>query len=169
MYSFYADIPSVCRVSTFGHPRVEACLRLTVAFRSLPRPSSALGARASALCSCSLDFLLILRPFFKQIALFFAFYFILAYKVCVSIPKDSYTQLAFLPYFTFGFSLSSSLCSCQGACRSLSGFRVPKNPENDTVREAMTVILWHSQVPSPCRSSGFILPLRASSISQVAP
>ena len=32
------------RVAPFGDPRIEACLRLTVAFRSLPRPSSALGA-----------------------------------------------------------------------------------------------------------------------------
>ena len=39
------------RVSPFGYPWVSACLRLTMAFRSLPRPSSALGAKASALCS----------------------------------------------------------------------------------------------------------------------
>ena len=32
------------KVAPFGYPRVEACLRLSVAFRSLPRPSSALGA-----------------------------------------------------------------------------------------------------------------------------
>ena len=47
--------PSVRRVSPFGYLRFSACLRLPVAFRSLPRPSSALGAWASALCSCSLD------------------------------------------------------------------------------------------------------------------
>ena len=45
------------RVSPFGYLRISACLRLPVAFRSLPRPSSALGAWASALCSSSLDFL----------------------------------------------------------------------------------------------------------------
>ena len=39
------------RVSTFGYLRVVACLQLSVAFRSLPRPSSALGAKASALRS----------------------------------------------------------------------------------------------------------------------
>ena len=44
------------RVSPFGHLRINACLRLPVAFRSLPRPSSAYGALASALCSSSLDF-----------------------------------------------------------------------------------------------------------------
>ena len=37
------------RVSPFGHPRINACLRLPVAFRSLPRPSSALGAKASTI------------------------------------------------------------------------------------------------------------------------
>ena len=35
------------RVSPFGHPRVEACLRLTGAYRSLPRPSSPSRAKAS--------------------------------------------------------------------------------------------------------------------------
>ena len=37
------------RVSPFGHLRINACLRLPVAFRSLPRPSSALGAKASTI------------------------------------------------------------------------------------------------------------------------
>lgn len=35
------------RVAPFGDLRVYACLRLAVAFRSLPRPSSAPGAQAS--------------------------------------------------------------------------------------------------------------------------
>ena len=58
MCSSHRDGASPRRVPPFGHLRVLACLRLTVAFRSLPRPSSALGARASTLCSCSLDFFL---------------------------------------------------------------------------------------------------------------
>ena len=36
-----------CRVSPFGHPRIKACLRLPEAYRSLPRPSSPLCAKAS--------------------------------------------------------------------------------------------------------------------------
>ena len=36
------------RVSPFGNPRISACSRLPVAYRSLLRPSSALGAKASA-------------------------------------------------------------------------------------------------------------------------
>ena len=35
------------RVPPFGHPRVEDCLRLTEAYRSLPRPSSPARAKAS--------------------------------------------------------------------------------------------------------------------------
>jgi hypothetical protein len=38
------------RVSPFGHPRITACSQLPEAFRCLPRPSSALGAKASTPC-----------------------------------------------------------------------------------------------------------------------
>jgi hypothetical protein len=38
------------RVSPLGHPRINACSQLPEAFRSLPRPSSALGAKASTSC-----------------------------------------------------------------------------------------------------------------------
>ena len=39
------------RVSPFGYLRISGCLRLPGAFRSLPRPSSALSAKASTLRS----------------------------------------------------------------------------------------------------------------------
>ena len=48
------------RVSPFGDPRINAYLRLPVAFRSLSRPSSAISAMASTLRSYSLD--LLFRP-----------------------------------------------------------------------------------------------------------
>src|SRR5947208_14521053 len=38
------------RVSPFGHPRIEACLQLPEAYRSLPRPSSPSRATASTVC-----------------------------------------------------------------------------------------------------------------------
>jgi hypothetical protein len=38
------------RVSPFGYLRINVCSRLPEAFRSLPRPSSALGAKASTSC-----------------------------------------------------------------------------------------------------------------------
>ena len=53
MYLRIGDKSSTCRVS---HQGIYACLRLPLAFRSLPRPSSALGALASTLCSSSLDY-----------------------------------------------------------------------------------------------------------------
>ena len=37
------------RVAPFGYLRINACLQLPAAFRSLPRPSSAPGAKAFAL------------------------------------------------------------------------------------------------------------------------
>ena len=39
------------RVSPFGHPWIKACSQLPRAFRRLPRPSSALGAKASTPCT----------------------------------------------------------------------------------------------------------------------
>ena len=42
-------------VPPFGNLRVIAYLQLTAAYRSLSRPSSAPSAKASALCSSSLD------------------------------------------------------------------------------------------------------------------
>ena len=38
------DRPSTCRVAPFGYLRINACVQLPVTFRSLPRPSSPLGA-----------------------------------------------------------------------------------------------------------------------------
>ena len=39
------------QVPPFGHPRITACLRLPEAYRSLPRPSSLPGAKASTVRS----------------------------------------------------------------------------------------------------------------------
>ena len=51
-YPIYSDIDAVGsqqRVSPFGNPRIGACSRLPEAYRSDPRPSSALGAKASTI------------------------------------------------------------------------------------------------------------------------
>ena len=45
-----------CRVSPFGHPGINACVPLPLAFRSLPRPSSPPCAQASPTCLHSLDY-----------------------------------------------------------------------------------------------------------------
>ena len=49
MYWRMDDRGLLCRVSPFGHLRVNGYLLLTAAFRSLSRPSSALSAKASSL------------------------------------------------------------------------------------------------------------------------
>ncbi len=46
---------STRRVAPFGNPRINACLRLPVAFRSLPRPSSAPVPRHPPCALSSLD------------------------------------------------------------------------------------------------------------------
>ena len=55
MDSCYSDGGSLRRVSPFGYPRIEGYLHLPAAFRSLSRPSSAPGAKASSLRSFLLD------------------------------------------------------------------------------------------------------------------
>ena len=82
-----------CRVSPFGYLWVKACLRLTIAFRSLPRPSSAPSAKASSLRSDSLDRFLISVSFDEIVAM---------------LPHC----LSFLLPCLFSFLF---LCSCQGA------------------------------------------------------
>ena len=48
MYSVYDTLAGW--VAPFGYPRINACSRLPVAFRSVPRPSSPPGAKASTEC-----------------------------------------------------------------------------------------------------------------------
>ena len=55
MYSLYDDWSSSSRVSPFGNQRIVGYLLLPAAYRSLSRPSSAPGAKASTLCSFLLD------------------------------------------------------------------------------------------------------------------
>ena len=47
-----AAIPLAEWVAPFGDPRIKACSRLPQACRSVPRPSSPLGAKASTRCPC---------------------------------------------------------------------------------------------------------------------
>ena len=55
MYSLYDDWSSSSRVSPFGNQRIVGYLLLPAAYRSLSRPSSAPGAKASTLRSFLLD------------------------------------------------------------------------------------------------------------------
>lgn len=49
MYSGYDDTARPYQVTPFGHPRVLARLQLSEAFRSLLRPSSPVGTKASTI------------------------------------------------------------------------------------------------------------------------
>ena len=74
MYLLHDDRGSPGRVSPFGYRRIDGYLLLPAAFRSLSRPSSAPGAKASSLCSSSLDLLvrIALRTFQSLPLLYFA-------------------------------------------------------------------------------------------------
>ena len=51
-YVFSEDtVGSLQWVSPFGNPRIDACTQLPEAYRSVPRPSSALGAKAFTVSS----------------------------------------------------------------------------------------------------------------------
>ena len=64
------------RVSPFRHPWIAGCLRLPMAFRSLPRLSSALSAKASALCPSLLNpSISAVSSFASSVALLEFFYF----------------------------------------------------------------------------------------------
>ena len=43
------------RVAPFGHPEITACVQLPQAYRSLPRPSSPLDAKAFTVCLIMFD------------------------------------------------------------------------------------------------------------------
>ena len=51
MYSVYDAWASPMRIAPFGNLRIKICLLLPAAYRSLPRPSSALNAKAFSLRS----------------------------------------------------------------------------------------------------------------------
>ena len=99
------------RVPPFGYPRIVACLQLPVAFRSWPRPSSAVGALASTLCSSSLDFFVAFSPETNLLNMFLDFVsqsFGLCFEVIMPYPFN-------WPSMNLLF-----LCSCQGAFLSPS-------------------------------------------------
>ena len=77
-----------CRVSPFGYPWIITCLQFPMAFRSLPRPSSALDAKAFTLRSYSLDRItFVMLP---SASLFFCFLKI-CYSACFTVKLYCFT------------------------------------------------------------------------------
>jgi hypothetical protein len=73
------DMSSTYQVAPFGHLRIKVRLQLPVAFRSFPRPSSSLRAKASPVRPYSLPILTQIRfcsnlGLFLRIISFTAFY-----------------------------------------------------------------------------------------------
>ena len=63
IYSVYDTRTSYAWIAPFGYPRINSCLQIPEAFRSLPRPSSAPNAKASSLRSYQL------KRFFAELCL----------------------------------------------------------------------------------------------------
>ena len=104
MDSLCSDGGSLRRVAPFRYPRITGYLLLTVAFRSLSRLSSALSAKASTLCSLSLD----LKCAGSHTPAF-----------GVASPTGRFLSFALSPMklkiFLFTLDVFSSVCSFQGA------------------------------------------------------
>ena len=54
------------RVAPFGHPGINACVQLPQAYRSLPRPSSPLCAKASTVRLSVLDLKIVCQHLCRQ-------------------------------------------------------------------------------------------------------
>ena len=83
---------STCRVAPFGHLWIYARLQLPIAFRSLPRPSSSLRAKASTI-----------RPYLLPILIYFPHIQINPY----ALSSQSFHLLVFL-LFSFSPILSKN-------------------------------------------------------------
>ena len=72
-------------IAPFGHLRINVCLQLPAAFRSLPRPSSASGAKAFPLCSFLLDRLIYLYISECSSDTTFLFYCSMCFYLCLTL------------------------------------------------------------------------------------
>ena len=80
MYSVYDNRLLTYWIAPFRHLRINARLQLPEAYRSLPRLSSALSAKAFTLCSCSLDHYVI------------SWFSLLIFGNCSLLPKSIYLK-----------------------------------------------------------------------------
>ena len=115
---------SPARVPPFGDLRVEGCLRLTAAYRSLPRPSSSSSAKASTVCPRHLHRRRPLRgpPARRRLR---SFQSVSAYRpgsprASSSHDRREYSTSRLISCLLFAFPL----CACQGA--PVRASRVPR-------------------------------------------
>ena len=130
------------RVSPFGYSWIDACLRLPMTFRSLPRPSSAISALAFTLCSYMLDLLRTRCPSFRfRFLLRFPVRFRSSFEPLRS-RSDCVCRHAFSPYSLFSISLALlSLCSFQDAHKDRGAFQPRDSSKRYSLREFEQLIL----------------------------
>jgi hypothetical protein len=106
MYSLMDTWGFLRQVSPFGHLRVNGYVRLTAAFRSLSRPSSAPSAKAFALCSLLLDLCVsqhVFLSFYTQnVVAILRFYFFMASHM--KYEKTTFFSILWLLLFCIQFS-----------------------------------------------------------------
>ena len=97
--------PSTMWVPPFGHLRINSCLQIPGAFRSLPRPSSLSEAKASSVRSSSLSLVLCESHSTTNVSCFYSF--CLEIAVPTTRKNSNYYQ-TIISFFT---SLSLSVLS----------------------------------------------------------
>ena len=104
-----------CRVSPFGHPRINAYVRLPEDYRSLSRPSSPVRAKASTVRPCSLDRISATHP---KTGLVPGPPFLRTHSWCSSL-LDSFTQ-SLNPGFQIQHGTAGVLVPERSTCEPLS-------------------------------------------------
>ena len=99
-------------VPAFGNLRIVGYLLLPAAYRSLSRPSSAPSAKASALCSSSLDLLLVFCPL---------------RCVAARILRDSHTGVCSVPRCSRALRIKQNPAqsSCYSISQKTNSFQIP--------------------------------------------
>ena len=158
IYSSYGRYLLNIGVSPFGHPRINTCLRLPAAFRSLPRPSSAPGGKAFTLRSFQLNLRYV--PIYWSLARSFARIFRLRNCSCNSFSYLASSLLSFLELSCY------SVFKVHSALSALGGDEGDRTPYLLLARQALsqmsyTPILCGSSLIG-CRGSPFSRHSRAS-------
>ena len=134
LHSFYS-----VRVSPFGNLRIVTYLPFPAAYRSLSRPSSAPDAKASSLCSCSLDLLL-----FGLALLFGLLYeyqsvkdFFIPTKLFYPFRKNLFYRISLFLLILF-IIVQFSMCNCQTFSSDHGGDEESRTPDPLLARQVLS-------------------------------